>query len=98
MGSRLYYHGTEIEVQLGDRVKWRRWVRSDLHGTVCYLPGISPRHRDLENEYGAEWAIKSDDGTIWTMGYFPERAQPKKNLVFVARSTDPGISPETELD
>jgi hypothetical protein len=96
-GSRLFYYGTQIEVRLGDRVRWRRWFRSDLEGIVCYLPGISPRHPEMANDYGLEWAIRTNDGTIWTMGYCPDRAQPRKNLQFVARSIERGIGPETTL-
>lgn len=97
-GSRLFYFGTQIEVRLGDRVRLKRWFRSDLEGIVCYLPGISPRNPYMENEYTIQWGIKATDGAVWIMVYCPERAQPKKNLKFVARSEEKGMSSETVLD
>jgi hypothetical protein len=95
--SRLFYYGTQIEVELGDRVRFKRWFRSDLEGIVCYIPGISPKHRELEHGNIKKWATRVPDGTVFATIYCPDRVQPKKNLVFVARSADPGINPKTPL-
>ena len=40
--TRLCYHGTNVEIRPGDRVRLKRWFRSPLDGVVCYLPGVSP--------------------------------------------------------
>jgi|WetSurMetagenome_2_1015567.scaffolds.fasta_scaffold19481_5 hypothetical protein len=96
-GSRLFYYGTQIEVHVGDRIRIRRWFRQDLEGVVCYIPGVSPRHTELEYEDVKKWAFKTTDGTTWATVYSPEQAQPKKKMKFVARSDDLGISPETTL-
>jgi hypothetical protein len=55
-GSGLSYHGTTIEVQLGDRVLVKRFLRRSLLGTVVYIPGVSPGHPDLEVEGIQQWA------------------------------------------
>ncbi len=102
--SRLFYHGTSVEVQLGDRVKLKRFLRRALDGTVCYIPGVSPKNPHLEYEvkedglYVREWAIRTDDGAIWSMGYSPPGAQPNKRVLFVARGTGGELRPDERLD
>jgi hypothetical protein len=97
--SRLFYNGTHDEVQLGDRVCIKRWFFREQYGTVCYLPGLSDPHPELENEDGKQWAIRLDDGTVLVMGYSPEDnyGQPKKNLVLVNRGSGGGLAPDEVL-
>ena len=79
--SRLFYVTGE-EVQLGDHVIIKRWIRRSLQGTVCYIPGISSPHPDLEDESGSQWAVRLVDGTVLSMGYDPSSpyGQPTKRL------------------
>jgi len=86
-GSGLFYYGTKIEVCLCDRVIMRRWFRAPLQGIVCYLPGASPHDADFEYDDVRQWAIRSDDGTIWAMGYDPANTygQPSRSIEFVSR-------------
>jgi hypothetical protein len=93
--SRLFYRGTQIEVRLGDRVEMKRFLRSPLIGHVCYLPGISPVHPELEYE---QWAIKSLDGTVYAIGYFPEQFQVPRGIRFVCRTDTPGIDEHEPLN
>jgi hypothetical protein len=97
--SGLFYHGTGDEVQLGDRVRLKRWFRSDLLGVVCYIPGISPRHSDLEYEGVRQWAIRCDDGSVRPMSYDPKSpyGQPTKSIVFVCRGSESSLQPDEEL-
>jgi hypothetical protein len=97
--SRLFYYGTDIEVQIGDRVFIKRWFRSDLFAVVCYIPGISRCHQDLEYEDVKKWAVRYDNGTLGVMGYGPENryGQPLKDLVFVGRGEGGELSPDVEL-
>jgi hypothetical protein len=96
--SQLFYYGTEIEVQLGDKVRIRRWLRSPREGTVYYVPGISPKHRELEYGDVKQWAIKTTDGYLFPILYDPERFQPPKHIIFVERSNESGVNPREPLD
>jgi len=95
----LFYYGTDIDVQLGDRVIWKRFFRSNVEGTVVYIPGISPRHPDLECEGVRQWAVELDDGSIMLMLYWPEdkKGQPRSNIKFKSRGTRKSLPPETRL-
>lgn len=84
--SRLFYFGSREEVRLGDRVRIRRWLRRSLVEVVCYIPGISPRHSEMEDSDGCrEWAIQLADGSLRCMGYFPDQIQPAKKIELIAR-------------
>ena len=96
--SKLFYHGTNIEVRLGDRIRVRRLFWRWVEGVVCYLPGISPTHRALEFRGEKQWAYRTPDGTFYAMLYHPETFQPPKKIEFIARSNEPGITPDTELN
>lgn len=96
--SRLYYNGSSIDVRLGDRVRIRRLFRADLQGTVCYIPGLSPRHRELEDAGVKQWAIRSDDGSVYPILYDPDHFQPPSKIVFVARGDGPVLKPEDHLE
>lgn len=98
--SGLFYSGTKKEVCLGDRIRLKRWIRSDLYGTVCYIPGISKRHPELEYEDVKKWAIRLDNGTVLAMGYYPDHprvGQPKKDLELVARNQGNELLPNEKL-
>ena len=95
--SRLYYRDTQIEVRLGDEVRIKRWFRRDLEGFVCYLPGASPVHPEMEYEDVRQWGIRLTDGTMLEMCYAPEQGQPERNIVFVRRGDSPGLMPDEEL-
>lgn len=98
-GSRLYYWRTSDEVRLGDRVRMTRWLRKPVLGTVCYIPGISPKHAELEDSAIKQWAIRSDDGAVFPILYDPERFQPPKRIQLVERGPEEvGLLPEERLD
>lgn len=93
-GSRMRYFGTTTEVALGDVVQIKRWFRTPLHGVVCYIPGLSRCHPDLENDDGKQWVIELADGILCPMGYDPENrwGQPNKSIAFVRRGSTLGIA------
>lgn len=82
--SGLYYHGTNIEVCLGDRVRIKRWLRGSLVGVVCYIPGLSPYVSEFEDGSIREWAIAHADRTVTSMLYVPGEV-PSKSIEFVSR-------------
>jgi hypothetical protein len=95
--SGLFYHGTDIDVRLGDRVEVKRLFRRPLEGFVCYIPGISPTNVELEFEDVKQWAIRSADGSVYPILYDPERFQPPRHIRFLERSTHAGIGPTDVL-
>ena len=99
-GSRLFYFGTNDEVQIGDRIRIKRWLRSDLYGVVCYIPGISDAHPSLEYDDVRKWAIQHEDGSLGVMGYDPENryGQPGKGLTLVSRGECEPLDPNEELE
>jgi hypothetical protein len=94
--SRLFYHGTSDEVCLGDRVRLRRWIRRPLEGVVCYIPGLSPIHREIGAD---QWAIRLADGSLSVTVYSPTQAQPRPHIELVARgAAPPAIDPAKRLE
>ena len=76
----------------------KRFLRRDLEGKVCYLPGISPRHDELEYEDIKQWAIRARDGSVYPILYDPENFQPPKKIVFLGRTDDQGMQPSEILE
>lgn len=103
-GSRLFYFGTNEEVRLGDRVRIRRWIRKDLEGVVCYIPGVSPKHPELNSKDMPQWAIRIADGSLLLIGYAPDHrlGQPDRSVILVARGSagggDRGVLPTEKLE
>lgn len=73
---RLIYYGTEDEMQLGDHILVRRWLRADVLATVTYIPGQSPPEPALtdyqfgyETEDGKHCCTDFDwlDGLYWSV-------------------------------
>jgi len=87
----------DVEIQLGDRVLRKRLLCRNQTGTVVYIPGISPRHPDIEYETVRQWAIELDDGTILFYGYYPDLTQPKRNLSFLGRGSPRTLPPDIRL-
>lgn len=85
IGSRLFYFGTQEEVRLADRVAIRRLLRKELQGTVTYIPGISPKHGDLEYEDVRQWAITCENGSTYPILYDPDNVQPPKKIRLIGR-------------
>lgn len=97
--SRLFYHRSGEEVELGDRVRIKRWFTRDLTGTVCYIPGISQVHGELEYEGVKQWAICCDDGSVRPLVYCPASkcCQPPKSIIFLGRGSGGQLEPDEEL-
>ena len=85
------------DVRLGDVIRIRRFLRSPVTGTVCYLPGFSPIHSEMEYEDVRQWAYRTADGTVYAMAYDPDFAQPPKSMELVCRGPEVSISPGEEL-
>ena len=94
----LRYHGTTDEVRLGDVIRVRRWFHRDRHGVVCYLPGVSPMHPELEFGDIRLWAYRTAAGTIETLPYSPAQSpDAPKHITLVDRGRPQGLSPTEPL-
>jgi hypothetical protein len=97
-GSGLIYYGTSDEVRLGDRVEVRGWFGVKYRGYVSYIPGLSPKHRELEYEGVRQWTITADDGTVYAIGYSPEGGfQPRKHIRLLNRGEGNQLKPTDML-
>jgi hypothetical protein len=95
--SRLFYFGTDIEVEIGDRILWKRFWRRSREGKVVYIPGLCPKHPDLDFEGIGDWAFQLNDGTVYQSVYDPQRSQPKRDIRFLGRSEAEPLSPDVPL-
>jgi hypothetical protein len=90
--QRLTYFGSDTEVRLGDRIRYRAFLVLKLEGVVCYIPGVSPRHSDMEYDGLRHVGIRLRTGELrqlhWPAGQTTlgtgvtllERGQPFKPL------------------
>ena len=84
----LRYAGSPIEVRLGDRITYRRFLSFKRRpGVVWYMPGQSPRNPDMEMDGLAFWAVLLDDprASMMAWPYLPAELQPTSRLKFVSR-------------
>ena len=97
--SGLFYCDTGEEVELGDRVRIRRWFRRPLEGVVCHIPGLSQSHPELEYAGTRQWAIELADGSLRVMGYYPRHLQPERGMELVERGAPyTGLDPNTPME
>ena len=89
----LHYPGTDIEIRLGDRIEYRKIFGGKFglfgkkKGTVVYVPGESPKNKEMEqDDYNRYWAIQLDgeDSQI-VFPYFPEQEWVSKRIKFLSR-------------
>jgi len=101
MSSNLFYKGTDIEVRLGDIVEYRSfWGFGKKHkGTVCYMPGESPIHRQFEDGGTPEWGIYIGNGNIIKIAYVPEEFQPPRGIKYISRGNHKEglVKPDDEI-
>lgn len=98
MTSKLFYHSSKEEVQLGDKVEMKRLFWRKEKGIVCYLPGISELHKDFEYDEIKQWAIKTENGNIYPILYDPDNFQPPKNIIFMERGEKVSIEPKEKME
>ena len=84
--GKLYYQGTNIQIELGDEIIYRNIFGRKLKGTVCYLPGVSPKHAEMEYDNIALWAIRLANGTMFSWIYMPSELKVSKRITFVSRN------------
>lgn len=89
----LFYHGTDVEIKLGDKILYSKLFRK-VKGVVVYVPGQSKLNKNMEYEGEKTWAIQLDDekGDIRTMVYAPPVGVVPKKIKFLNRQ-NPNESP-----
>jgi len=97
----MFYHGTNVEMNLGDRILVKRWFRKPVPGVICYISGISRPHPELEYDDVKSWAYRLEDGTLYSRCYDPDHRLGRdvgRHIVFVSRGETRPIPPEEVLD
>lgn len=99
MAGKVYYHGGEIEVRLGDVIETRVLLFWRCRGRVVYVPGVSPKHTEMEKNGLKNVGIRTDS---WMIGVavMPETNALKKDVKFVSRDPDGNfvkVMPEDHL-
>jgi len=84
--GKLYYRGTNIQIELGDEIVYKNIFGRKLKGTVCYLPGVSPKHTEMEYDNISNWAIRLANGTMFSWIYLPHELKVSKRITFVSRN------------
>ena len=87
MPSKLFYFGSNVEVELGDRIEYRTLLLRHMRpGAVVCIPDKTALELADEGKDPEDWLIKFDDGTYTGWMYHPEELQPAKRLRFVSRA------------
>lgn len=96
---KLKYNGTDVQIKLGDRIRYKHVFFGSSDGVVCYMPGESPVHKEFEYEGIKNWAIKLNSGRVISWIYLPEEVQASKRIKFMERGKESfqGLQPDDEL-
>jgi hypothetical protein len=90
----MKYHGTDIEVTLGDRVIYRHLFFGRSNGVVAYLPGVSELNPSIDFNGGQQWVVKLENGKGVFMLFYPELEFAHLRIQFVERGgTESEIKP-----
>ncbi|MDD2764575.1 MAG: hypothetical protein PHE83_11435 [Opitutaceae bacterium] len=80
----MKYHGTDIEVMLGDRVIYRHLFFGKSNGVAAYIPGVSEVNpRIIPNQ----WVVKLANGKGVFMLFAPELEFAHRRILFVERGS-----------
>lgn len=106
MGSRtaalrsgLVYFGTQDEVRLGDRIRMRAFLVLKLEGVVCYLPGVSAKHRDMEYEGLRHVGVELRSGEVRQLHWPAGRSELPRGITLLERCAQfHPLTPNVQLD
>jgi hypothetical protein len=93
MSDKVYYHGGENEVRLGDLVETRVLLFWKTRGRIAYVPGISPPHPEMAFNGLTYVGIRSADCGMIGVTVIPETNTIKKGIRFIARDPDGNFEP-----
>ncbi len=93
--SIIYDTKDNIQVQLGDKVTTRIFLFFKYTGVVAYVPGISPKRRDMEHNGILNICIKCDDRSYITKYVDEGKMRVHKSVKFIERGEPiAGIQPD----
>ena len=89
------YIRTDIEVKLGDRVRYHHLLFGKSHGVVAYLPGVSkPNHRIIPHQ----WVVRLSNGKGVFMVHGDDIEFAHRRVEFLARGeNDSEITPAEDV-
>ena len=100
MADKVYYHGGELEVRLGDLVETRVLLFWRCEGRVVYVPGVSPRHPEMDFGGLTYVGIRTKDSGMIGITVLPTTSTIKKSVKFVSRDPDgefEEVNPDEDL-
>jgi hypothetical protein len=93
--NRMRYHGTDIEVRLGDRVVYKHLLWGQSNGVVAYIPGVSQLHSSIGLH---QWVLKLNSGKCVFMLFTPQLEFAHHRVKFIGRGAeDVAIGPKDPI-
>jgi hypothetical protein len=86
MSETIYYSDNKTRVMLGDVVE-KRILFKKKKGRVVYIPGISPKNKEMEYGGLVDVGIKMDDGIFVATVVDPKGFYLQKKIRFVERNS-----------
>ena len=86
-------------MRLGDRVRVVAFVVLRLEGVVCYVPGLSAKHRDMEYEGLRHIGIRLPSGEIRQLHWPTGAIDLGRGVTLLARGAEfKPLHPKRQLD
>lgn len=83
----ICYHGGKVPVLLGDVVSVRVLFKR-YQGRVVYVPGISPRHVEMESDGLVDVGIRVPGKAMVGVTVLPDTRTIKQSIQFIQRDPD----------
>jgi len=84
----VLYHGSDLPVRLNDVVEFRFWHLFKRVGVVTYVPGISPKNRDMEHHRLTWVGIRTSQGECISEVVIPETTTLRKGIQLIRRGRE----------
>ena len=85
----IFYSGTQTQVLPGDHVQFKAWFFLKVQGIIVYVPGISPKNKELERNSHSLLAIEHGDRSIKAWPIFDGNSFAPPAIKFIGRSKGP---------
>ncbi len=94
--KKLYYHGTDIDMKLGDKITYKSWWFFEKLATVVYVPFQSKPNKAFGDD---TWVLEFDNTKEFLQtAFFPSYDKYTfKNIKFIKRGSELGIQADDEF-